>query len=299
MYRLLYKIYSLRFIQRYNKLEILYFRFFNFLINFLFEYSIFKPKLKETNNDIIVSLTSFPERLPFLHLVIESILHQSIKPAKIILWLCREEVSNDSLLPPKLLKLKERGLEIEYVNENLRSHLKYYFTFKKYPNFNIITIDDDYFYHPNIISNFIKYSKIYPDAIIANSVRKINVVNNKFDDYKNWTLLTKFHEPHTSILKLGVGGVFYPPKSLNDEVFNIELIKNYALFTDDLWLKFANKKPGFLTMCICDSYASKFIPVYGTLKTRNLAQENIGNLNNDKVMKKLTHLLELNPNDFK
>lgn len=40
---------------------------------------------KANNHSIIVSITSFPKRLPTLHLVIETILRQSVKPDKIIL----------------------------------------------------------------------------------------------------------------------------------------------------------------------------------------------------------------------
>lgn len=72
------------------------------------------------NAKIIVSLTSFPKRIPTLYLVIESILRQTVKPDKLILHLTKSQVKDIELLPKRLLELRKRGLEIVLCPDNIR-----------------------------------------------------------------------------------------------------------------------------------------------------------------------------------
>ena len=62
--------------------------------------------------EIIVSLTSFPARFSKLHLVIESMLCQTMKPDKIILYLDDDVVVDVEELPDSLKQLREFGLQI-------------------------------------------------------------------------------------------------------------------------------------------------------------------------------------------
>ena len=77
---------------------------------------------KKRNETYIVSFTSFPARIEDIWITIETLLRQSFKPDKIILWLAEEQFP-DKKLPESLIKLTERGLSIEYC-EDLRSHKK-------------------------------------------------------------------------------------------------------------------------------------------------------------------------------
>src|SRR5690554_3260312 len=68
------------------------------------EYSI--PKENQTIEDgLIVSFTSFPARIKKVHLVVESILRQTVLPHRIILWLSKEQFPTEKSLPKKLLEL--------------------------------------------------------------------------------------------------------------------------------------------------------------------------------------------------
>ena len=61
------------------------------------------------DNNIIVSLTSFPQRIYEIHYTIFSLLNQTVKPSKVILWLAKEEFPNlEKDLPDTLLKLYSR-----------------------------------------------------------------------------------------------------------------------------------------------------------------------------------------------
>lgn len=189
----------------------------------------------DENSNIIVSLTSYPARINTVWLTVATLLNQTKKPYKVILWLAEEQFPSKEL-PSKLLNLQKRGLEIAYC-EDLMPHKKYYYTMQKYPNYFVVTADDDIYYPENHLEKLWEGYKKYPDNIICQWSHKIG-----FDEKGNFLPYNAWEnngEDTPSLLNLAVGcnGVLYPPKALANEAFDIEKIKKYALHTDDLWLK--------------------------------------------------------------
>ena len=115
-----------------NKSEIIKYR----LYNLLKKSSGINTHSK--SQQLIVSLTTYPKRFNVVYLTIESLMNQTMKPDKIILWLKKEELSYGKI-PQKILKLKSRGLDIRIVNENLRSYKKLVYAVEEFPTSNIIT----------------------------------------------------------------------------------------------------------------------------------------------------------------
>jgi len=87
-------------------------------------------EVKETQNlgvsdeirkpQLIVSLTSYPARINSVHITINTLLQQSLKPNKVILWLASEQFPNkENDLPDNLLRLKDYGLTIEWCDKDL------------------------------------------------------------------------------------------------------------------------------------------------------------------------------------
>lgn len=61
----------------------------------------------DPNSNVIISLTSYPARIDTIHLTIMTLLNQTMKPRKVMLWLAKEQFPNGGKdLPQKLLKLK-------------------------------------------------------------------------------------------------------------------------------------------------------------------------------------------------
>jgi hypothetical protein len=189
---------------------------------------------------IVVSLTSFPARFKTLHLVIKSILCQTVKPDIIFLCLTKEEVKNESELPSTLLELKKYGLEIFYSNENLKPHNKYLFAANQYPNSLLITIDDDNLYDKDLIRDLYASYLKNPSAISARRVHKIvQDDKNVLLPYNMWYYeYKKERKPSYNLLATGVGGVLYPPGILPPETFDTDKIRELCLNADDIWLKF-------------------------------------------------------------
>lgn len=184
----------------------------------------------------IVSLTSFPARINDVWISVETILRQSFKPDMIILWLAEEQFP-DKKIPEKLAKLQDRGLTIKYCDD-LRSHKKYYYTLKEYPNANIITLDDDLYYDKDVLKNVVELHKKYPDCIATNRAHEIIIKDGKVLPYRKWNHnATNIIKPSHLLLQTGGAGTLYPPGSLHPDVLDKKLIKELCFHADDVWLK--------------------------------------------------------------
>lgn len=194
-----------------------------------------RHSLQETGNKkqrIIISLTSFPPRLPKLWLVMECLLRQSVKPDAIILYLTAGQVNSIEDLPKKLREQQKRGLQIVLCPDKIRSHTKYYYAMSQNPNDIIITVDDDLFYRTDLVERHLKAHKAHPGAIIANWVKEIlptTPLYKEWPDGKEAKLSNRF-------LLLGVSSVLYPPHSLYKDAFLTKEIIELCLTADDVWL---------------------------------------------------------------
>lgn len=249
------------------------------------KYSI-NSNLDNVEGKYIVSLTSFPARIDKVWLTIESILRQNVKPDAIILWLYKGEFLGRESLPKNLLRLEQRGLQIRFCDENLMPHKKYYYTLLENSNANIITIDDDIIYSSFTLSNLIKSHLLFPETICCTTAREIKITENEIALYNNWNYTFNSTNPSFKYLPIGVGGVLYPPKSLNEEVLNIDKIKKLAITTDDLWLKIMSVRNKTKVVCLAGKYPRMFMPIIQKDKIK-LMNNNIGNNQNDRVFRDL------------
>ncbi len=211
---------------------------------------------------LIVSLTSYPARYDNLHLVIDSLLNQRLRPSLIILYLYDNETES---LPEDILKLQSRVFKIVLVSENIRPHKKYYYAFKTYPRDLIITVDDDYIYPKDLTLNLYRKHLQFRNAIIAGRCRKVLFSQEgELLPYNSWPLYLNDEKPEMSLVATGVGGVLYSPKLLDRRVFDLKILKELALNQDDLWLKVMEIMKGTKTVPITVDWKS----------ARNLNYEN-------------------------
>ena len=100
--------------------------------------------------ELIISLTTIPERIGTLGLCLDSLLRQSLKPDRLILWLSESNEPGKPLispqsLPPDLHRLIQRGLEIRWCKD-IRSFRKIIPALRAHPEAIIVTADDDVMY---------------------------------------------------------------------------------------------------------------------------------------------------------
>lgn len=188
--------------------------------------------------EIIVSLTSYPGRINIVPGTIASLLNQTYKPDRIILWLGKEKFPNETL-PNIYRRIKECGVEIEF-RKDLRSHTKYFYAMKENPDSIVITVDDDRIYNKHLVEKLVASYEKNKNCISAARVHKMTFSNDgNLNPYNDWVYEFPDHvgTKSFSYFPTGVGGVLYPPHLLSDNIFDIESINNVCHNHDDLWLK--------------------------------------------------------------
>ena len=231
---------------------------------------------------IIVSLTTFPPRIRRIWLVIESVMRQTQKPDRIVLWLSREQFPFNNLIPKKLIKQKERGLEIRWVNGDIRSHKKYYYALQEFPKDYLLTLDDDFLYRSKMVEDLSNYSNRYPKTVISQYSKKIQWTENQLESYSTWPTITEASFPNLSSFFGSGGGTLFPPFCLDSDVLNIKLFTSLTPTADDVWLNAMCRLKG--TKIVKTSYYTERLPVI-YLSCVSLASINNGmNQNNVQIL---------------
>jgi hypothetical protein len=201
-------------------------------------------------------------------------LRQTQKPDKIILWLSKEQFPSFKKLPKHLLELQNRGLEIRLCDQDLRSHKKYYYVIQEFPEDLIITVDDDVFYHSELIEKLVNLHVKFPDCVCTNSCSEILISDKQIQPYVLWKQYTIAENPDDQIFPIGMGGILYPPKVLNPEVLNSNVFLNICPLADDLWLYVMTKLEN--NKAVKTNYNSIYLPVMNfkniSLSTANTTQ---------------------------
>lgn len=260
--------------------------------------SLDREKNTNNNNEIIITLTSYGRRVKStVYYSIISILKQTIKPDKIILWL--DNISwNEHNLPKKIIRLKTKGLEIKFC-EDIKSYKKLIPALKDYPHAVLITIDDDLIYNNKLIERLIIKHKEEPESIISTQARYPEIkFNNSFTPYNNWI----DYIPNAKIvMPLGGSGTLYPPNSFHKDVTNIKLIQKLCPNADDLWfwiMGILNNNKYIVIDKSDQAYYSfdtfyQFFHKYSALNHINRKENK-----NDEQLRNILNYYNLKPNDI-
>lgn len=185
---------------------------------------------------LIVSMTSYPGRMSIIHEAVYTLMHQTLKPAKIILWLGQEKFPNkEDGLPKKVLNLRDFGLTIRWTHD-VRSFTKLLPAMKEFPNDLIITVDDDVYYPPDLMEQLYQSWKDAPDCIHAHRARRITFDEwNQIAPFAEWKWIYARKDPKFGFYLEGTAGVLYPPGVLHHDVFDEEKFLRLSPWADDTW----------------------------------------------------------------
>lgn len=189
----------------------------------------------KNSKSIVASLTTYSKRIHDVHLVIESIGQQTIKPNRIILWLDIDEFSDENI--PKILKnQKERGLEIRYY-ENIKAYKKLIPSLELCPESDIITFDDDILYPHDTIEILFNNHLKQPDSVVGIRSHTIRLdENNNPIEYKKWHKESPYSfNGDLTFLTTGAG-TYFPAGILPSEIKNKKIFMEICPFSDDVWV---------------------------------------------------------------
>jgi len=185
------------------------------------------------DHEIVVSMTTYGNRLYSAAPVIESIMQGSMRPNHFVLNL--GEDLNGKKLPVALQNQQKRGLEINY-GKDIRSYKKLIPTLKKYPEAAIITIDDDLIYYYDLVEKLVHTYIESPQFIIANRIHRIKLRNDMHPvEYMSWDQEANPEDVSFLNFSTGGGGTLYPPHSLSEEVLNEDVFMDVCPYADDVW----------------------------------------------------------------
>lgn len=235
--------------------------------------------------NIIVSLASYEKRFPTLHLCLKTIINQSIKPDKFLLYLDHSYKT----IPHQILEFQEKGMEICIAETDLKSHNKYFYAIQRYPDDILITLDDDVLYPNNLISNLLQTYRKYPFAVSAGRVHKMrfdaNGYNMPYDTWEKEAAL--YNKPSMDLLATGVGGILYPPHCMDKRLFDKEKIQRLCLYGDDIWLKVMQLLKG--TPVVAIQQEKQHPPIIGNTQQCGLHIINKKQHRNDLYIKNVFH----------
>jgi hypothetical protein len=179
----------------------------------------------------IVSFTSIPSRLPAVHLVVDSILLQSVLPERIVLYLSKSDFPDRSLPRQLQARIGER-FDVRWCEDDLKSHGKLVHALVEFPEKTIVTIDDDKIYAADMLERLLATARRHPGSIVFRN-GELLVVEREERRHRSQPT----SEPSLWYLPKGVGGILYPPHSLADDVTDSELFLRLCPYSDDLWFK--------------------------------------------------------------
>jgi hypothetical protein len=104
----------------------------------------------------------------------------------------------------------------------------------------MLTADDDAYYPPDWLASFVEVAINHPKAIVAGRARLAKFdATGRAEDYGTWELPADPSAPlppSTKLFPTGVGGVLYPPGSLDNRATDRATFMELCPEGDDIWL---------------------------------------------------------------
>jgi hypothetical protein len=239
--------------------------------------------------ELIVSLTTIPERVGGIHVVIDSLLRQSLKPDRVILWLNEcDEPGRPKLthgtLPENLTRLERRGLTIEWCR-NIGPYCKLIPALRMFPNALIATADDDVYYCHDWLRGLYETYTADPRSIPCHRAHLMRrAPSGGFLPYREWEYFAPgVTGPEPLLFPTGVGGVLYAPGHLHPDVTNESIFLKLCPKADDVWLKAMAVANGTLSRKVSALSPRLFSVRYR--RDRRLMQDNVCGDGNDRQIR--------------
>ena len=201
---------------------------------------------QKRNPSLLVALTSFQARTRWLRPALASLMRQSIKPDRIILYLHRNALIN---LPPSVLAMRRRGLEIAVLDgPDLLAYKKIIPSLQAHPNALIVTADDDLMYERAWLAKLYRAYQREPQYLHCHRAHRIKRRDNgQLKPFLDWDLTAPGYQGAGSDLVATNGaGTLFRSSLLSPEVFNQRAFLQDAPYADDMWIYAMARKQGTL-----------------------------------------------------
>lgn len=180
---------------------------------------------------LVVSLTSHAPRFATLTPTLKSLMLQTMRPERVVLWIGHRDVP---LIPAEVRALVEAGLEIRAC-EDLGPHTKYVHALREWPDARIAICDDDTYYRPEWLADLVADDR--PGEIPCHRIHRIALDEDGFPEpYRLWEHDCEARDASRLNFPTGVGGALLRRDRFDDRVLDIHAARALCPTTDDLWL---------------------------------------------------------------
>jgi hypothetical protein len=301
------------------KKKLLSIAFIREILFFIFQKKVYKKRIdkkirqllegkKELSvikiDNLIVSLTSFPERISEIKYTIYSILNQTCLPEKIILWLADSQFpKREGDLPENLLSFKEFGLEIKWC-EDIKSYKKLIPALESFPEYFTLTADDDLYYNRKWIQKIWNEHIKHPNELVCHIANKIRFgKKDHILPYQKWKFNIKSGTSSFNNFPLCGGGALYHKALLFPDVTSKQLFFDLSPYADDIWFYFMAILQGTRIRVVknpCNKvrYVNPYRE-YGLASDYTLTAINVGDDQNDAQFKNILNYYQMTMMQFK
>lgn len=242
---------------------------------------------EEKADNVIVSLTSYGERIPQLKYTLHSLVSQSVRPERIVVNLARED---EKFLTDEIRSFGRYGVEFFFCRD-IHSYKKLLPTLERFPSACIVTADDDICYEKDWLKRFRETHAAHPGDVLGHLVYKIALGDGQIAPYAAWVRNYRASPRERGVFVVGAKGALYPPGVFHRDIFREDLYLRLSPLGDDLWFHFMALLNGktirqvdrpLMNQCFVDPYRE-----YGISGGRTLAQQNVGENGNDVQLRNI------------
>jgi hypothetical protein len=239
---------------------------------------------------VIVSLTSYGQRVPKVAFTIESLAAGRARPQQLILWLDDEQVYRE--LPPALRRLERRGLDIR-LTDNLGPHTKYYPSLPVALDRGVplVTADDDILYPRSWLLRLESAHRSDPAAIHCYWASVIGIRGGVIEPYATWR---RCHDSTASPrhFATGVSGVLYPTSMVLALQARGTAFLSRCPRADDIWLHWVALNEGIGVRQLART--PRHFPLVPGTQQQTLLAENVQQGGNDRWIQGLYTAADIN-----
>lgn len=229
------------------------------------------PRPHGLTTPLVISLTSHPPRFARLHLVLRSLLAQSVAADRVVLWL---DDGDDARLPAEVTNLP---VEVR-VCPAWRSYKKIVPAVLAFPDAHIVTADDDVYYGPDWLAGLVARAGA---GVVAHRAHRVALRDGRPLAYGDWRRNLTQPQAGPLVFPTGVGGVLYAPDVFHSDVTDARLFQALAPSADDVWLYWMHRLCGSRPEKI--GHRFRIVEWPGT-QEQNLRSTNLAGDGNDRAV---------------
>lgn len=179
---------------------------------------------------IIVSITSDEDNFSSLELSLYSLLNQTVKPDRLILWLSDDEYDL-TYLPYSITRYIKNGLEIKFVKD-IGSYTNPIYPLEQFYNSINVIANDSVYYNKNWLMKLYHSYIASPKDIQTHNAHQVDLSL----PFSKWKKNINEENAEYNYYPSSLSGVLYPPKCFSKEVFRDDIFVKNNITNPDVWL---------------------------------------------------------------